>query len=91
MGLRGPFYGEFYFTPFGTGIDSSFGVLTREQAGSCGVSLPSVATDLSLLQNSRTFTGDHAAYYFMGTGNSFLGGKAVWTHSSPFAPIYCRR
>jgi hypothetical protein len=58
--------------------DSSVGIATgyELQDGGVGVRVP-VGLEFSLLHVVQTGSGVHPTSYSMGTGDSFLGGKAA--------------
>jgi hypothetical protein len=98
MGLQGLFQGElylffFYRSQMNSVHTSSTLLLSRsiliyyitsENQGS-RVRFLAGARDLYLLHSVQTGSGAHPASYPMGTGGSFLGGKAVTSHPHPMA------
>jgi hypothetical protein len=78
---------HFFFTTF-AGIAQS--INRRAMGWTAWVQFPAVQ-DFSLLHSVQTDSWANPAYYPMGTGASFPGGKAAGAWSWPLIYIYCRR
>jgi hypothetical protein len=68
--------------------NSVVSIVNRLWAGCSGFHIPARAGDLSLIQNVRTCSGAHSAFYSIGTGHPLPGGTADL--STPSTVSNCR-
>jgi hypothetical protein len=69
--------------------DNSVGIATGYELDGRGW-IPDRGRDFSLLHSVQSGSGAHLTSHAMGTGNSFLGGKAAGSSSWPFTILCCR-